>query len=226
MGWIQVTHDHDWRGAEASYRRALEMAPGNAGVLRRASALAANSGRIDEAIALGRRAVEQDPLSASAYSNLGVALNICGRLSEAGAALRKALELSPERAVSRGLLSMVLLAQGCGEEALTDALREPEQWCRLWALAVIYHAGNRRDESEVALQELVANHSVDAAYQVAMVYAARCEPDLAFAWLERGYAQRDTGLFDMKSEPLLRSLRVDPRWEAFLRKMGFEKSGE
>jgi TolB-like protein/cytochrome c-type biogenesis protein CcmH/NrfG len=220
MGWIQMMHDRDWRGAEASYCRALEMAPGNAGVLRRASALAANSGRIDEAIALGGRAVEQDPLSATAYSNLGAVLNVGGRLSEAEAAFSKSLELAPERAVTRGLLSLVLVAQGRTEEALTEALREPERWCRLSALAIIYHAADRRDESEVALQELIANHSVDAAYQVATVYAARCETDLAFAWLERGYVQHDTGLSDMKSDPLLRSLHSDPRWGVFLHKMG------
>ena len=198
MGWIQMTHDRDWRGAEASYSRALKMAPGNAGVLRRASALAANLGRIDEAIALGCQAVEQDPLSAPAYSNLGVVLNMSGRLGEAETALRKALELAPARAVTRGLLSLVLLAQGRGEEALADALREPEEWCRLWALAIIHHAASRPDESEMAVQELLAQHSVDAAYQVATVYAARCETDLAYAWLERAYAQRDAGLSDMK----------------------------
>ena len=35
MGWIQMSYDWDWRGAEASLRRALELAPGNADVLRR-----------------------------------------------------------------------------------------------------------------------------------------------------------------------------------------------
>jgi adenylate cyclase len=121
---------------------------------------------------------------------------------------------------------LVLLAQGRGEDALADALREPEEWCRLSALAIVHHAADRRDESEVALQELIANHSVDAAYQIATVYAARDETDLAFAWLERAYAQHDTGLSDMKSDPLLRSLHVHPRWEGFLGKMAFPKSGE
>jgi adenylate cyclase len=72
----------------------------------------------------------------------------------------------------------------------------------------------------MALQELLAQHSGDAAYQIATVYAARSETDLAYAWLERAYAQRDAGLSDMKSEPLLSSLQVDPRWELFLHKMG------
>src|SRR5205823_1809670 len=35
LGWIRMTYDWDWRGAEASYGRALGAAPGSAFVLRR-----------------------------------------------------------------------------------------------------------------------------------------------------------------------------------------------
>ena len=92
---------------------------------------------------------------------------------------------------------------------------------RFWAQAIIHHAAGRHAESEAALQELIAKHQVNAAYQVAEVYAARGEVDLAFAWLERAYVQRDPGLSFMKIEPLFPSLHADPRWGAFLRKMGF-----
>jgi TolB-like protein/Tfp pilus assembly protein PilF len=220
MGWIQMLHDWDWRGAEASYRRALELAPGNAVVLRQAGVLALNLGRLDEAIGLARRAVEQDPLSASTYHNLGTALHATDRLAEAEAAYRKALELSPQRALTRAYLSLVVLAQGRGEEALAEALREPEEWARLLSLAIIHHVTGRRAESDAALQELIAKYQGEAAYQVAEVYAVRGEADLAFEWLERAYAQRDPGLSQMKPQPLLRSLHADPRWDVFLRKMG------
>ena len=40
MGHLQMAHDWDWRGAEASFRRALELAPGNALVLHQAGVLA------------------------------------------------------------------------------------------------------------------------------------------------------------------------------------------
>jgi TolB-like protein/Tfp pilus assembly protein PilF len=220
MGWIQMIHDWDWRGAEASYRRALELAPGNAVALRRAGLLASNLGRLDEAIGLVRRAVEQDPLSANAYGILGLVLHATGRLEEAEAAFRKALELSPQRAATHAHLSLSVLAQGRGEEALAEALREPDEARRLWALAIIHHAAGRRAESDAALQELIAKYEIDSAYQVAEVYAARGEADLAFEWLERAYAQRDGGLAEMKTDPRLRSLHVDPRWDAFLRKMG------
>ena len=78
MGHLQMVHDWDWRGAEASYRRALELAPGNALVLHRAGVLAEIMGRFEEAIGLQRRAVEQNPLSEEAYFRLGCAFLVSG----------------------------------------------------------------------------------------------------------------------------------------------------
>jgi len=52
------------------------------------------------------------------------------------------------------------------------------------------------------------------------VYGAWRETDLAFECLERAHVQRDTGLSRMKYEPAFRPLNGDPRWGAFLRKMG------
>jgi predicted Zn-dependent protease len=61
---IQIDFAWDWRGAEASMRRSLELAPGNALVLLSAGGLASSQGRLEEAIGLIRRWLEQDPLSA------------------------------------------------------------------------------------------------------------------------------------------------------------------
>jgi hypothetical protein len=43
--------------------------------------------------------------------------------------------------------------------------------------------------------------------------------DQAFAWLETGYRQRDSGMGLMKCDPLLKNLHADARWLPFLRKM-------
>jgi len=220
MGRIQMSHDRDWRGAEASFRRALELAPGNAGVLGRAGLLAMNQGRLEAAIALYRHAIELDPLRSAVYANLGTALHASGRLAEAEAAYRKAIELTPQRDAVHALHSLTLLAQGRGEEALAEGLREPEETFRLLSLAIIQHAAGRRAESDAALHELIAKYQGDSAYQVATVYGARGEVDRAFEWLERAYEQRDPGLSEMKPQPLLRSLHADPRWDAFLRRVG------
>ena len=44
----------------------------------------------------------------------------------------------------------------------------------------------------------------------------------AFAWLDRAHAKRDTGFARAKTNPRLRALHADPRWGAFLGKIGLE----
>ncbi len=221
LGWIQLFYDRDWRAAEASNRRALELAPGNAAVLRRAAVEASAFGRLDDAIELCRRALVQDPLSSNVYHNLGVNLQARGQYDEADGAFRKALEIAPQRSVTYFHLAMNLLAQGRRDDALAAAQQEPEEWARLVSLAIIHHAmGNDADSNE-ALDKLTETYQNEAALQIAMVYAAREQRDQAFTWLERAYAQRDPGLSDIKTDPLLRPLHADPRWNEFLRRMGF-----
>jgi tetratricopeptide (TPR) repeat protein len=219
LGWIRMTYDWDWRGAEASYGRALDLAPGSGFVLRRAGWLAANLGRVDEAIALNSRAIEQDPLSASTYHSLGMALEAAGRLVEAEHAYRKVLELSPQRGAAHAMLGLNLLAQGRQDEALKEASLEQERWARLWALSIVHHERGSDTHADEALGELIASYADGAACNIAQVYGARGDIDLALEWLERAYAQRDPGLSEMKSQPLLRSLHADSRWDAFLTKM-------
>jgi len=222
MAWTQMAYDWDWRGAEASYRRALELAPGNALVLRGAGTLADSLCRVEVAIDLYRRASEQDPLSSTGYHNLGSALRSADRLAQAEEAYRKALELAPQRFSSHANLSLTLLAQGRAEEALDEAMREPHEAYRLWVLAIVHHAAGRHAESDAALRELTENHADDHGYQIASVHAARGEADAAFDWLERAYALRDGGLAELKANPQFRALHSDPRWAVFLGKVGFE----
>ena len=220
MGWIRMIYDRDWHAAEASMQRALELAPENADVLNAAGVMAYSLGRLDKAIALYRQAVAQDPLRAAGYNNLGAAFDASDRLAEAEAAYRQALELAPQASGWRTHLALNLRAQGRCDEALAEASRDPHEVLRLAAIAIIEHTGGRRAESDAAVQELIAKYQDDCAYQVAEVYCARGEADLAFDWLERAYVQLDNGLTEMKIRPLFRSLHADPRWSAFLRKMG------
>src|SRR5260370_36755745 len=87
---------------------------------------------------------------------------------------------------------------------------------RLQGQAVVYYALGRKKESDTALSELIAKYQTTAAFQIADVYAFRKEPDKAFEWLERAYVQHDGGVASTKWDPLLKNLRGDSRYIAFL----------
>lgn len=221
MGYIKLVFDWDWKGAEEYIQRALKLAPNDAGVLRAAGRLDQGMGHIETALDRYRSSLDRDPLNSAGYFILGIALYCVGRLVEADEAYRKALEIAPQAVSVHAFLSLVLLDLGRGEEALSAAGREPDEAFRLWATSIIRHALGHSVEADVALQELTAKYAGDSAFQIAEVYAARGAADTAFEWLERAYAQRDGGLASwLKTSPHLRALHADPRWPAFLKKMG------
>jgi hypothetical protein len=76
---------------------------------------------------------------------------------------------------------------------------------------------NRTDstESDTALAELIAKYHAIEAHQIAEVYAFRSQSDKRFEWLDRAYAQHDSGLIATKAE----SLQSDPRYAAFLKNL-------
>jgi len=220
--WIRVYRDWDLKGAAAACARALELAPGSPLVLRTAGMVAANQMRYEQSIGMYRRALELDPLAAPCFHNLMLPLLVTGRLDEAEDAARKALELAPQRPATRRFFTMVRLAQGRKAEALEEALRETDEEARLTALAIAHHALGQRVESDAALQQLIDGFSRVAALQVAEVYAYRGETDAAFEWLERAFTQRDPGMVEIRALTAFAPIHGDPRWTAFLTKLGFE----
>jgi TolB-like protein/Tfp pilus assembly protein PilF len=217
---VQTNYDFDFRGARASIRRALELAPGHADVLVAASISAIQIGRIEEALDLAGRAVEQDPLSSVIHLRHGSLCRLAGKLDDSDRSCRKALELSPQRIAAHMILALNQLARGRVGEALAEARLEPATYGRLTALAAVHRAAGQEAESDAALKELEARFGDDAAYQVAGVYANRGDNDSAFGWLERAWSQRDPGLTMVLTEPLFQTLHVDPRWKRFLETIG------
>jgi len=103
--------------------------------------------------------------------------------------------------------------------ALAAFERSPEESWRTMGVALAQHGLGQATAAREALDTLTARFANVSAYQIAAVHAWRGERDLAFEWLERPYRRHDGGLVDLKFDPLLRSLRGDPRYIALLRKM-------
>src|SRR6266849_6325212 len=219
IGQIKRLVDWDWMGANASLQRALALDPANPAVLYSASTLAGSLGHFEEARELVRRSIALDPRNAASRESLAQVCWAMGRQDEAEANFKKALELNPGLPGVHESLGLVYLVQGRVQDALVEIEREPMAALRLRGQAVVYYALGRKKESDTALSEFIAKYQTSAAFQIADVHAFRREPDKAFEWLERAYVQHDGGVASTKWDPLLKNLRGDPRYMAFLKKL-------
>ena len=220
LGTVLEGNDWNFTAAEASFRRALELAPGDANALRAAAQLARIMGRVDEALELLRKAVALDPLSARTHRQAAMVAVMSERFDEAAASFQLALDLAPKAGLNHAFLAITRLMQGRGQEGLEFAEAESHDVFRNLALAMIHHAEGRAAESDAALQTLISGFGWTAAYQVAEAYAYRNEVEKAFEWLERAYEQRDPGVTVSARDVILRSLHGDPRWQPFLKRLG------
>jgi TolB-like protein/DNA-binding winged helix-turn-helix (wHTH) protein len=219
MARIQQQLDFDFAGAYASAQRALALEPGNPENVKSAAFAAVILGRLDEALQLSRRAVDLDPLNADSWECLGAIEFFMGQLDEATADSKKALELSPDVWPGPFQLSQIYLMQGRPQDALPEIELVRHDPARAVLYPIAYYALGRKKESDAALSKLITKYHASNAYPIAGVYAFRNQSDEAFEWLDRAYAQRDTGLIHTKVDPLLKSLHKDPRFAAFLKKL-------
>jgi tetratricopeptide (TPR) repeat protein len=219
LGVVLEGHDWKWPEAEASFRRALELAPGNADALRAAAGLARILGRVNEASELIHKAITLDPLSAWTHRQAAMIAIMGRRFDDAAASFQVALDLAPNAGLNQGFLAITQLLQGRAQEGLTLAEAESHGVFRNLAFAMIHHALGHPAESDVALQAIIDEFAWTAAYQVAEAYAYRGEVEKAFEWLERAYVQRDPGVMYTATDVFLRPLHGDPRWQPFLHRM-------
>jgi tetratricopeptide (TPR) repeat protein len=223
LGLIQTNHDWDWDGANASFNKAASLAPGNADVAGNQAYLARDMGRLDDAIGLYQRAIAGDPLRANFHLALGYVLYSVGRYDEALAALDRAEELNPNLSSLHLTRAKIFMFQDRPQEALAEVEKETGEWEKFSGQALVYAHLGQRAESDQALKGLIATHQNDCAYQVAEAYAYRGETDSAFPWLDRAIRQHDPGSPELKTGPLVQSLRQDPRYGEELKKIGLTR---
>lgn len=220
---ILINYDFDWSGAQAALNKAESLQPGSVDLLIARSSLQDALGHPEEAIALRKQAAAIDPLRTDNYGELAAELYDAGRYDEASSILKKAVELNPEEGLAHTLQALILLAQGHPQQALAEGQKEPSEWYRLQVEALAYYDLGNQKASDRALQELAAKGADQSVYQIAEVYAHRGEPAKALDWLERAYAQHDSGLVDLGSDPLLKSVRHDPRYLKLVEKLQMGK---
>jgi len=219
---LSYAFDHDWAGAERGFERALDLNPSYArGHLQYALGLLTRA-RFDAAIAHIRAARALDPLSYAIGNDLATALVCAGRYDEAIASARQTLRNDPTFAYAHVALGDALAMKGDS----TAALAEFEQAIRTlgrgpWILGPMGYAlarAGRNAEAQNIAREIESDDGGGA--QLAHVYAALGDKPRALDALERAYAQRIVDLNFMAVDPLLVTLRAEPRFVALKTRLG------
>ena len=210
----------DWPAARADQEHMRALDPGNTYLLPLALGdMALASGHLTEAVEQYERLIERNPLDPFALDSIGIALCASDRLQECLQYRLKLQQLHPDL---RGVNSFVgvarlLLAQL--PEALDAMEKEPERDLKLAGLAAVYTAMGKRTESDAALRTLEESFASDDAYEIARIHAYRGEADAAFEWLQRSFRLHDPKILFIKTDPLLRNLRGDRRFQTLLVKL-------
>ena len=219
-GYYLAVADFDWDGAEAENRRALQLAPNDGGAKFLLGGALAILGQMDEAITLTRQALATNPLNARWHSRLASFLSGLGRLDQAEQAIRKAIELQPTAASYHTQLANIEIQRGDAVAALRAAQQEPPGGWQDTALAMAQQISGDSVAADAALQVLIDKDASASTLQIADVYALRKQSDKAFEWLDRAFANSDPGITTLLYDPFLLTLKSDPRFAAFCKKVG------
>jgi TolB-like protein/Tfp pilus assembly protein PilF len=212
--------DFDWTGAEAEYRRAVELAPSDGLSRFSLGRMQGTLGHAEQAIAMLRQTITIDPRNGGAWSWLGWDLAAVGQLEEAEQAAHKAVAFVPGSPFIAAGLVMIQIERGETAAALISAQQiRPDIW-RDIALTFATQGGDDRAAADAALKSLIEKSADGSAYQIAEVYGLRKDPDSMFTWLDRAWDSRDSGIGRLLTDPFILRYRNDPRFAAFCKKVG------
>jgi len=209
----------DFAGALADERRALNLAPSNTSVQNDYGVVLAAFGRLAEAIEATRKAIELDPLDDTAWGNLGEYLTASGQLPTARQALARAAAINPDDDLHPYQLGVLDLLEGRHQEALAEFLKSSDPVFHEMGEALVEHSLGHGRQSQQWIDKLTAKYASDSAYQIADVWSWCGDKDKATQWIERAYRQRDSGLHAVLYDPLLATLRDEPRFRNVLKSL-------
>ena len=222
VGLLAFTPDLDFRAGEKEFRRVLEYAPNHAAAKTYLGAMLSAQGQLAEAEQICREAVSLDPLGTSSWYNIGRVVVGLGRYKEAEELFRKGLEIQPQASRFHSYLALLDIVQNRPTQAMTNARLETEGFWRDYAIALVHQTQDDRVAADAALKDFIARNSNGGAFQVAVLYAARKEPDKMFEWLDTAFATHDSGLSQMAVTPFFLPYANDSRFVALCQKLNVQ----
>ena len=219
------TCEWDWGGAEAEFRRAIELNPNYADARFMYADFLISTRRPEEWKVEIERTLELDPFNFFFQCFFGWHLVYLRRYDEAIAQLHKTLRSDPNFAAAHLGLWGAFYQKRTYEEALAAAskffalLGDSEA---VKALERGYAEAGYPRAMSLAAETLAmrSNLAHVPAFRIARLYAHAGENDRALEWLEKAYEEREIPLTHLSVGWDWDNLRNDPRFQDLVRRIG------
>jgi TolB-like protein/DNA-binding winged helix-turn-helix (wHTH) protein/tetratricopeptide (TPR) repeat protein len=210
---------------EKLFKKAIELNPNYATAHHWYARFLSETGRHQEAVAEINRARELDPLSLIINDNVGEMLFAAREFDKAVTQLRKSLEMEPNYPRTHLDLGVVYERKGMFDQAIAEFQKSRalggENWPEMLVpLQQAYEASGYRGYYQTQLRLLKQRSERSYVSPVAIAFACARLGDnrQALAWLEKAY-EMHLHLTSLKDDPSWDSLRPDPGFEAFIRRI-------
>jgi serine/threonine protein kinase/Flp pilus assembly protein TadD len=229
LGWIAMWYDWDWPAAERHFLKAIQMKPDYALAHHWYGNCLSCTGRFDESIREMQKARELEPLEPVNPAHLGMALSMARRFDESIEGLRKVIESDPEFSLAYWYQSTNFLAKKMWGEAIATLQKfvelSAESVPALSTLGFAYGSAGIMDEAFKILGRLdgLSKDRYVGSLWRALVWMGLGEKNEALENLEKAYLERESLMAFLKVQPLLDSVRSEPRFQALLKKMRLDQ---
>jgi tetratricopeptide (TPR) repeat protein len=226
LAYVKLTYDWDWQGAEAEFRRSLQLNPGYAHGHHWYAHLLLSAGRRDEALAESNRALELDPVSPIINLHLGWHYLYTKQYDRALEQLAKTLELDPNYALAHWYRGLAYEQKKMYGEALREMNRAkdllPGNLAVQSDIGHVYAISGDKSNAERVIAELKheSGRRYVNQYELALIYVGLGQNDHAFESLDRAYREHSDQLIYLAVDPRLDSIRSDARFTELVRLVG------
>ena len=225
LGNIELFYDWDWIAAEKEFRRTMELNPNHLWAHEWHSRGLVASGRTEEAIAEAELSLRLDPSPINWDYPIWVFL-LARRYDLALQREQETLELEPNFSFGHFEQAQIYEHTGRAREAAQEFLKADELFGMDSKKVAELREAIAESGAEGYWKRTLENYKETARsnYVPSVLVAATCvrlnDKECALGWLEKGYEERDDLMINLKVEPVFDRLRMEPRYQELVRRVG------